>query len=364
MDPRVRDHAAIVVDHSLGLAEGDDVVVDAHPVAEDLVTALHEEIARVGANPLVVTDRLGERYTRAYLREHDGDFDTPAHKLALFEAMDAYVAVRGNGNVTETADVDGETRSAYDRANQALLDERLSKAWCLTQYPADANAQLAGMSTEGYADFVYDAVNKDWDAVREHQAQLVEILDPAEEVRVVSGDSTDVTMSVADNPALNDYGEHNLPGGEVFTAPVPDSVEGEVLFDKPVYQRGTEITDARLSFEGGEVVDWGAGKNGDVLTDILETDEGARRLGELGIGTNRDIDRFTYNMLFDEKMGDTVHMAVGRAYEDTVGGDNEQNRSAVHVDMIVDMSEDSRIEVDGEVIQRDGTFRFEDGFEG
>ncbi|HMB49081.1 MAG TPA: aminopeptidase, partial [Natronoarchaeum rubrum] len=252
---------------------------------------------------------------------------------------------------------------AYQQAMQPLLSERLSKPWCLTQFPAPANAQLAGMSTEAYEDFVWDAVNKDWDAVRDHQSQMVEILDPADEVRIVSGETTDVTMSVAGNPTLNDYGEKNLPGGEVFTAPVPDSVEGEVLFDKPVYQQGREVLDARLVFEDGEVVEHSASKNEDVLTEILNTDDGARRLGELGIGMNRDIDRFTYNMLFDEKMGDTVHMAVGRAYEATVGEGNEQNESAVHVDMIVDMSEDSRIEVDGEVVQRDGTFRFEDGFE-
>ncbi len=192
---------------------------------------------------------------------------------------------------------------------------------------------------------------------------MVEIMDPADEVRIVSGDTTDVTMSVAGNPTLNDYGEHNMPGGEVFTAPVPDSVEGEVLFDKPLYHQGREVTDVYLAFEGGEVVDHAAEKNEDVLTEVLNTDDGARRLGELGIGMNRDIDRFTYNMLFDEKMGDTVHMAVGRAYDDTVGEGNEQNQSAVHVDMIVDMSEDSYIEVDGDVVQRDGTFRFEDGFE-
>jgi aminopeptidase len=192
---------------------------------------------------------------------------------------------------------------------------------------------------------------------------MVEIMDPAEEVRIVSGDITDVTMSVAGNPTLNDYGEKNLPGGEVFTAPVPASVEGEVLFDKPLYHQGREVTDVYLRFEDGEVVDHSADKNEEVLTEVLNTDDGARYLGELGIGMNRDIDRFTYNMLFDEKMGDTVHMAVGRAYGDTVGEDNEQNQSAVHVDMIVDMGEDYFIEVDGEVVQRDGTFRFEDGFE-
>jgi aminopeptidase len=124
------------------------------------------------------------------------------------------------------------------------------------------------------------------------------------------------------------------------------------------------VTGVFLRFEDGEVVEHSAEKNEDLLTEVLSTDDGANRLGELGIGMNRDIDQFSYNMLFDEKMGDTVHMAVGRAYEETVGEDNEQNESAVHVDMIVDMSEDSFIEVDGEVVQRDGTFVFEDGFEG
>jgi aminopeptidase len=149
----------------------------------------------------------------------------------------------------------------------------------------------------------------------------------------------------------------------VFTAPVPDSVEGEVLFDKPVYHQAREVQGAWLKFENGEVVDFSAEQNEGVLEGILTTDEGSNRLGELGIGMNRDIDRFTYNMLFDEKMGDTVHMALGRAYPATVGEGVEQNDSAKHVDMIVDMSEDSFIEVDGEVVQRNGTFRFEDGFE-
>jgi len=363
MDPRIREHAETVADHSVDLQAGDNVVIDAHPDAADLVTALHEVIADRGANPLTVQDRLGKRFRRAYLRNHDGDFETPSHVQALYDEMDVYIAIRGGGNATETSDVDPEVTAAYQQAQQPLLAERLSKRWCLTQYPAETNAQLAQMSTDGYENFVWDAINKDWDAVREHQAQMVEILDPADEVRIVSGDTTDVTMSVDGNPTLNDYGERNLPGGEVFTAPVADSVEGEVLFDKPLYHQGREVTDAYLRFEDGEVVDHSAAKNEDVLTEVLNTDDGARRLGELGIGMNRDIDQFTYNMLFDEKMGDTVHMAVGRAYEDTVGEENEQNDSAVHVDMIVDMSEDSFIEVDGERVQEDGTFVFEDGFE-
>ena len=359
MDSRIREHASVVVDHSLDLSEGDNLVIDAHPVSEDLVVALHELAADRGVNPLVVQDRLGERYTRAYLRNRE-EFETPSHVMALYEEMDAYIAIRGSANVTETSDVDPETNAAYSQAQRPLLDERLSKPWCLTQYPAAANAQLAQMSTEGYENFVWDAVNKDWDAVKEHQSQMVDILDPADEVHIVSGDTTDVRMSVAGNPTLNDYGERNLPGGEVFTAPVADSVEGEVLFDKPLYHQGREITGVSLRFENGQVVSSSAEKNEALLTEVLDTDEGARYLGELGIGMNRDIDRFTYNMLFDEKMGDTVHMAVGRAYEDTVGEENEQNESAVHVDMIVDMSEDSYIEVDGERVQEDGTFIFEE----
>ena len=364
MDPRIREHAEIIADHSVDLEAGDDVVVDAHPVAEDLVVALHEVIGERGANPITMTQRTGKRQQRAYLRASDGEFETPDHELALIEETDVYIAIRASDNVTQTADVDPEVSAAYQQAHQPILEERLSKRWCLTQFPAPANAQLAELSTEAYEAFVWDAVNKDWEAQRDHQANMVEILDPADEVRIKSGDTTDVTMSVDGNPTRNDYGEHNLPGGEVFTAPVPDSVEGEVLFDMPLYHQGREITDVFLEFEGGEVVSHSAAKNEAVLTEVLETDDGARRLGELGIGMNRAIDQFTYNMLFDEKMGDTVHMAVGRAYDDTVGEDNEQNESAVHVDMIVDMSEDSFIEVDGEVVQRDGTFRFEERFEG
>jgi Leucyl aminopeptidase (aminopeptidase T) len=218
------------------------------------------------------------------------------------------------------------------------------------------------MSTNAYENFVWDAVSLDWDAQREFQSQLVEILDDTTEIRIRSGDDTDVRMSIAGNTALNDDGQANLPGGEVFSAPVRDSVEGSVHFDMPLYRYGREIEGAHLRFENGRVSSFEADRNEELLEGILDTDEGSRYLGELGIGMNRQIDRFSYNMLFDEKMGDTVHMAVGSAYEECVGDENQTNQSAEHVDMIVDMSEDSTIEADGEVIQRDGTFVFEDGF--
>ncbi|MFB6108055.1 MAG: aminopeptidase, partial [Haloplanus sp.] len=303
MDPRIRTHAETIVDHSTRVEAGDNVVISMPAEAEDLAVALHEAVGDRGANPVYLNNE--ERATRAYLRAAE-EFETPSHQLALYEETDVFVIARGGANVSEQSDVNPETNAAYRRALRPVLDERLEKRWCLTQFPSSGHAQLAGMSTEAYENFVWDAVTLDWDAQREHQAQMVEILDGADEVHITSGEETDLTMSVADNPTLNDYGEHNLPGGEVFTAPVKESVEGEVYFDMPLYRNGREIEGVRLTFEEGQVIDHSAERNEDVLTGILETDEGARYLGELGIGMNRSIDRFTYNMLFDEKMGDTV----------------------------------------------------------
>jgi len=362
MDDRIRRHAEILVDHCTDVADDDNVLVRAPTEAEDLVVALYEQLGKRGARP--TTSWSNSRAKRAYARAMDtSDFRTKDHSLAAMEETDVVIMVMASANSAETSDVDPEKSSAAGRAKQPILEERLDKRWVITQHPTAADAQRAEMSTDAWTEFVYDAVNRDWEAQREHQAQMVEILDPASEVRIVSGEGTDLRMSVDGMRANNDYATRNLPGGEAFTSPVPDSVEGEVTFDLPVIRNGREIRDARLTFEGGEVVAHSAGRNEEVLTSVLDTDEGARRVGELGIGMNRGIDRFTYNTLFDEKMGDTVHVALGNALEDCVPDDREFNESATHVDMLVDMSEDSRIEVDGEVVQRDGTFRFEDGFE-
>ncbi|MFC5279995.1 aminopeptidase [Halorubrum rubrum] len=359
MDPRVREHAETIANHSTGIEAGDDVVIQLPKEAEDLAVALHEICGDRGANPVYLN--YSKRADRAFKRAADG-FEEPGHRRALYEETDVFVIARGGRNVTEDADVDPETNAAYNRAMEEVKRTRLSKTWCLTQFPTSGHAQLAGMSTEAYEDFVWDAVSLDWEAQREFQAEMAAILTDADEVRIRSGEETDLTLDVSGNAALNDHGEKNLPGGEVFTAPVRDGVDGEVYFDLPLYRYGREIEGVRLRFEDGEVVSHAAERNEDLLAGILDTDEGSRRLGELGIGMNRQIDRFTYNMLFDEKMGDTVHMAVGSAYPDTVGEGNAVNESAEHVDMIVDMSEDSVIEVDGEVVQRDGTFVFEDEF--
>ena len=359
MNSRTRHHAELLVDHCTDVAPGDMVLVEATPEADPLVTALYDEIGTRGGMPMYT--RMPSRGMRAFAMSIDPeDLETPEHLLASLEAADVYIRISGSSNVSEVRDLDPEHRAALARVHQPLGDAQESCRWVATQYPAPGNAQKAGMSTTAYEDFVWSAIDKDWDAQREFQENLVEILDPADEVHIVSGDETDLTMSVTGNHALNDHGEINMPGGEVYTAPVVDSVEGTVRFDKPVIARGREIEGAYLEFEEGVVVAHDAEKNGDTLAGILDTDEGSRRVGELGVGMNRDIDRFTHNMLFDEKMGDTVHLALGRAYDETIGEGNVQNESAVHEDMIVDVSEDSYVAVDGEVVQRDGTFRFEE----
>jgi aminopeptidase len=362
MDQRVREHAAVIVEHSTQVEADDNVIVSAPPVAEDLVVAIAEKLGEIGANPTYAMN--SSRAQRAFMRASDPDsFTLAEHKLAEMEEADVVIIVRGDVNTNESGDVDPETQTALAQAWRPVSMERMDKRWVGTQYPAPGNAQDAEMSTAAYEEFLYDAVNKDWDEQREFQANMVEILDPADEVRIKSGDTTDLRMSVDGMVTANDYAELNLPGGEVYTAPVPDSVEGEVLFDKPLMAQGREIEDAWLRFQDGEVVEHAAEKNEDALGAVLDTDEGARRLGELGIGMNRDIDRFTYNVLFDEKMGDTIHLAIGQAIEHTVPDGQPFNESAMHMDMIVDMSEDSFIEVDGEVVQRNGVFRFEPAFE-
>ena len=359
MDPRVHEHADVLVDWSARIEAGDDVVLSVGPDAHDLAVAVAKAIGERGAN-LLTTYGSGE-IGRAYQRAHDGDFDEPSHELALFEAADVYLRIGGGRNASAKADVPGEVRQAYRSARTDVREARYDTRWVSTVHPTRSLAQQANMAYEEYQDFVYDAVLRDWEALADEMAQLKGRLDAGSEVRLV-GPGTDLTMSIEGRTAVNSaasvaYDSHNLPSGEVFTA--PEATEGEVTFDVPMTIQGQSVRDVTLRFEDGEVVSHEAAEGEDVIGDVLDTDAGARRLGELGIGMNRGIDRFTDNILFDEKMGDTVHLAVGRAYDACLPEGESGNESAVHVDMITDVSEDSRLEIDGEVVQRNGTFEWE-----
>ena len=385
MDERVREHAAVLVDWSARVEHGDDVVVSVAEDAHELGVAVAEALGERGATvtTLYGSDELSRAYlkgveARAAAETDDGDdpavdaddFDSdPAVERAIFEAADAYLRIGGGRNTTATADVDRPTRQAYATARQGVREARMDTDWVSTVHPTRSLAQQAGMAYEEYREFVYDAVLRDWESLAEEMARMKDVLDAGEAVRLVTerddAPDTDISMSIAGRTAVNSaasvaYDSHNLPSGEVFTAPY--DTEGEAFFDVPMTIDATRVRNVRLAFADGEVVDFAAETGEDALASVLDTDAGARRLGELGIGMNRGIDRFTDSILFDEKMGDTVHMAVGRAYDACLPAGESGNDSAVHVDMITDVSADSRMEVDGEVIQRNGTFRWEDGF--
>ena len=363
MDDRVREHAEVLVDWSARIERGDHAVVRVAEGAHDLAVAVAEALGERGAT--IATSYAADEVSRAYLRAHDGDFRTPAQELALYEAADAVLSLGGGRNTFATADVDGATRQASATAVDPVREARLATDWVSTVHPTRSLAQQAGMSYEAYQDFVYDAVLRDWEALAGEMQQLKQVLDAGSEVRLVA-ENTDLTTSIEGRTAVNSaasvaYDSHNLPSGEVFTAPY--ATEGTVHFDVPMTVSGSRIRDVTLRFEDGRVVDHSAAVGEETLTDVLDTDPGARRLGELGIGMNRGIDRATDNILFDEKMGGTVHLAVGRAYDACLPDGESGNDSAVHVDLITDVSEDSRLEVDGEVIQRNGRFRWEEGFD-
>ena len=377
MDERVREHAAVLVDWSARVEAGDDVVVSVAEDAHELGVAVAEALGERGAN--VTTLYGSSEVSRAYLKGveagTDGDVDAddfgsdPAVDRAIFEAADAYLRIGGGRNTTATADVGRKTRQASAKAQQGVREARMDTDWVSTVHPTRSLAQQAGMAYEEYQDFVYDAVLRDWESLAEEMAHMKAVLDSGEKVRIVTerddAPDTDVQMSIAGRTAVNSaasvaYDSHNLPSGEVFTAPY--DTEGEAFFDVPMTIDATRVRNVHLVFEGGEVVDFAAESGEDALAEILDTDAGARRLGELGIGMNRGIDRFTDSILFDEKMGDTVHLAVGRAYDACLPEGESGNDSAVHVDMISDVRERSRMEVDGEVVQRNGTFRWEEGF--
>ncbi|NHN61087.1 MULTISPECIES: aminopeptidase [Halorussus] len=365
MDQRIHEHAAVLVDWSARIEAGDDVVLRVDEGAHDLAVAVAEKLGERGANYLATY--VSDEVEAAFVGSHEGDFEQdPDFEVAMLERADAVLSLRGQTNTAAKAAAPGERRSAYKKSRTRIKELRMDTDWVSTVHPTRAHAQDAGMGYEEYRDFVYDAVLRDWESLADEMANMKDLLDAGSEVRLVKED-TDLSMSIADRTAVNSaasvaYDSHNLPSGEVFTAPYDP--EGEVYFDVPMTHDGARIRDVRLTFEDGEVVDWSAEVGEQALDDVFATDEGARRLGELGIGMNRGIDRFTDSILFDEKMGDTVHLAVGRAYSSCLPEGEEGNQSAVHVDMITDVSEDSRLEIDGEVVQRNGRFRWEDGFEG
>ena len=353
MDKRIEEHAKILVDWSTEVKKGDMVGIRATPEAHELVVALYKKIAEKGAIPITVmsTDEMD----RAFFDGADDDTikTAPTHFEALLEKVDVLIALRSPGNTKALANVNPKKVIQRSVAMKRVMDLYLSKRWCLTVHPVPALAQQANMSMDEYEEFVYNATLLDWEAESMMMYKIKEHLEQHKDIRY-TGPETDLYASTEGRIWVASDGKHNMPSGEVFTAPVETTVEGKIFFDIPFEQQGKVIEGVRLTFEKGEVVDFSAEKAEATLKEIIEIDEGSRRLGEMAIGTNRGIKQYTLNMLFDEKIGDTVHCALGRAYKDN----NGTNESAVHVDMIKTMHNGEIIAGD-EVIYSKGKFFYE-----
>jgi aminopeptidase len=376
VDPRVREHAETIVDWSLRVSPGEQVLIRVDDGAHDLAAATAEAIGERGGVPipLYASGAVRDRYLAGLeeaVEADDGTIPTdesgdpevpePTAERRLYEAVDKVLAIEGSAE-SASVDVDEEVRSAAGRAREPVREADRETPTMITVHPTANGAGSVDMTLPEYREFVYDAVLRDWEALAEEMDRLKRLLDAGSTLRVVAED-TDLRMNVEERTAVNStasiaHGSSNLPSGEVFTAPA--DTEGEITFDLPKGHRTGSIEGARLTFEDGEVVAFSAAENEAGLAEILDTDPGASRAGEFGIGMNRGLAEPVGKILFDEKISGTVHLALGRGYADCYPDPGDANESAVHVDLLRTMGEGSRIEVDGEVIQRDGRFRWED----
>jgi aminopeptidase len=364
-DARADALAQILVRYSTRVGEGDVCVIQSTTPAEVLVQAVYEEVLRAGGRPILQLSTEGAQAAFFNLAS-DAQLDWVAPTSEwLVENADAHIGIMADVNSRELSGTDPKKQARVSKARRELLETSMRRAasgehrWALTLFPTHSYAGEAGMSLREYEDFYYaaclatdgDPVTA-WERQSEEVKRLSEWIEGKEEVRVTAP-GTDITLGVAGRHWIPCYGEHNMPDGEFFTGPVEDSVNGEISFSFPASYGGRTVSGVRLRFENGKVVDATAEQGEEFLIEMLDTDDGARRLGELGIGTNYGISTGTKEILLDEKIGGTVHMAVGMSYPETGG----TNTSAVHWDMVCDLRSGGALVVDGVELQRDGQFQ-------
>jgi aminopeptidase len=363
-DSRADALAQILVRYSTRVGEGDVCVIQSTTPAEVLVQAVYEEVLRAGGLPIL---QLTTEGAQAALFDLAGDEQldwVPPTSEWVAENADARIAIMADVNARELSGTDPKKQARVSRARQGLMETSMRRSaageyrWALTLFPTHAYASEAGMSLRDYEDFYYAACLATdgepvtaWERQADEVKRLADWIEGKEEVRVTAP-GTDITLGVTGRHWIPCFGEHNMPDGEFFTGPVEDSVNGEISFSFPASYGGRTVSGVRLRFEDGKVVDAAADQGEAFLVEMLDTDDGARRLGEIGIGTNYGIATGTKEILLDEKIGGTVHMAVGMSYPETGGSNN----SAVHWDMVCDLRPGGALHVDGVELQRDGKF--------
>lgn len=362
-DPRIKKLAKILVDYSTGVKKGENVYLltnsfESYPLFEEV----YKLVIQRGAYPyphigLAPHDPFGKDYI--FMKYASEEQLKHLSKITLEEAkkMDVYIRIGADTNTKQLSNIDPQRIAWREKATKPILDERIDNTrWVTTRYPTNAFAGDAEMSQEEFEDFVFEACLVNWQAESKKQDRIKKLFDQGSIVRIL-GKDTDLSFSILGRLGRKCDGHHNMPDGEVYYAPIENSVEGKITYTYPAIEEGREVSEITLVFKEGEVVEARALKNEEFLKEMLNTDEGARRIGEFGIGTNRKIDRFIKNILFDEKIGGSIHLALGRAYKESGG----KNDSAIHWDMIKDLRPQAgggEIWLDGELVQKDGKWVF------
>jgi aminopeptidase len=365
MDERTVRLAETLVEYSLKVRQGDKVAISGSTYAEPLMMAAAEKVLMAGGHPLLLPRFDG--WSSLFYRQASDDqlaFIPPVQR-AMMEEYDCWINLKSSVNTREMEGIDPKRMAVHAQAMRPLHDRYRERSgagelrWVISIFPTPGMAQDAEMSLCEFEDFVYAATFADqpdpvaaWQAVHDRQQRLVDWLVGKREVHAV-GPNVDLKLSIADRSFKNSDGDRNMPSGEIFTSPVEDSVEGWYRGSFPALNRGQEVLGLELRFENGKVTEAQAEKNEAFLLEMLALDGGSSRLGEFAIGTNAGIQRFTRNILFDEKIGGTMHVALGGGFPE-LGG---ENRSSLHWDIITDMKDGGRIYVDGELFYDSGEFK-------
>jgi aminopeptidase len=356
LDPR--PFADLLAGYCLDVEPGQHVLVRSTALAAPLLLELQRAILERDAWPLLRVELPGQArgfYEHALDRHLDD-----VSKLAYDEARkaDRVLGIQAPGDTRELVGIDPALIARHARARRPVREATMKKRWCSTLWPTEALAGQAGMTPEAFAAFVRGALFLDrpdpvkaWGGLRVFQDRLIARLGSAQELRI-EAEGTDLRLRVAGRTWVNSDGKRNMPSGEVFTGPLERSADGHIRFTVRSAPAGVDVDGVELELRAGEVVAAHAGVGDEYLQRALATDDGARRLGEIGIGTNFGIDRPTGTILFDEKIGGTVHLALGRSYPETGG----KNRSALHWDLICDLRRGGRLSADGETLMEDGRF--------
>jgi aminopeptidase len=363
-DPRVERLADVLVSYSTSVEPGQLVLLETTPLAAPLLRELYRRVLDAGGHPYT---RLGfDGAAEALLAEGSDEQIEWVNPMRVedFEQADARISVEAGWNTRELTSIDPARQARFSRARETLRERYLERSRLgelksvVTTYPTVASAQDAEMSVADYEEFVYSAgfLDRDdpvaaWRELGERLEKLSVWLGERREIRVVT-EGTDLTLGVEGRTWIPCDGKENFPDGEVFTGPVETSVEGRISFSYPASFGGRRIRGIQLRFEAGEVVEASADEGEDFLREMLAMDDGARRVGEFAFGMNDAIQEFTAHTLYDEKIGGTVHLALGMAYPESGG----LNQSALHWDLVCDLRSGSEVYADGELVYRDGKF--------